>query len=394
MTAVSSGTRSRNASPTRTCSSGPASSNGSRRARRLCAARADLSYGNTRLHARRGALLRAADYERLIGEDVDGLLEMLETTPYARDIDAAERARPAAALHAAIRTNVGRSLEEMRSFYAERARELVDLCSHASTSRTSSRCCAPRRARSRPRRARSRSRPSAGWSNRWRGELLRQRELAGAVDLLARSTPGPRPGACAARGIRRIRAHRGSRGARAGRRRRPRRSLLVTLAAAGGTASTLLRFMRREIDERNLLSALRLRDALAAAPPPRRRRTRCFPAARRRPPRSRPRCTPRRRTRSPRRSARVGGEAWRAPLARWAATGDLTALERELERPRIADAAALFASGDPLAIDVPLAYMAAKLAEARNCVSWARRPSAASAPDVVRRELLWPGVRA
>ena len=51
--------------------------------------RADLSYGNTRLRARRGDLLRDADYERLLGEDVDGLLGALEGTPYAPDVEAA-----------------------------------------------------------------------------------------------------------------------------------------------------------------------------------------------------------------------------------------------------------------------------------------------------------------
>ena len=50
-------------------------------------ARPAFAYGNTRLHARRSDLLRGADYERLIGRDVDGLLAALETTPYAPDAE-------------------------------------------------------------------------------------------------------------------------------------------------------------------------------------------------------------------------------------------------------------------------------------------------------------------
>ena len=61
---------------------------------------------------------------------------------------------------------------------------------------------------------------------------------------------------------------------------------------------------------------------------------------------------------------------------------------------RIADAMALFGTGDPLAIDVPLAYMVAKLAEARNLRLLGEAAVRRIAPDVVRRELLWSGVRA
>ena len=107
--------------------------------------------------------------------------------------------------------------------------------------------------------------------------------------------------------------------------------------------------MRRAIDERNLLAALRLRDALAsgAAPPaedtllpggsiaPAR-----FEAAVRAPVPASVAGT----------LGRIDGETWRPPLARWAATGDLSALERELERRRIADTTMLFTRGDPLTI--------------------------------------------
>ena len=43
--------------------------------------RADFDYGNTRLRARRGAFLSGATYERLLGEDIDGVLRALAGHP-------------------------------------------------------------------------------------------------------------------------------------------------------------------------------------------------------------------------------------------------------------------------------------------------------------------------
>ena len=290
---------------------------------------------------------------------------------------------------------MGRTLEEMRAFYAERARELVDLLLSRFdiqniVSVLRAKAGAEQTAEGAPV-----ALAAVGWLvEPLAGELLRQRELAGAVDLLARSTPD-RDQAHVLRAAfseyertedlaaleRAVVADHAARSS-------------ATLAAAGRPASTLLRFTRREIDERNLLAALRLRDALAggaAAAPP---EDTLLPGG------SAPPAAFEAAVHAPAPTAvagalaRVGGEAWRAPLARWAATGDLTALERELERRRIADAAALFASGDPLAIDVPLAFTAAKLAEARNLRLLGEAAVRGIPSDVVRRELLWPGVRA
>jgi V/A-type H+-transporting ATPase subunit C len=356
----------------------------------------DFAYGNTRLRARRGELLRGADYERLIGADVHGLLAALRSTAYAPDVEAAQRSDGLRQLPAAIRSNVGRSLEEMRSFYSDCARELVDLLLSRFDVQNIVSVLRAKAGGQKPAEAAPIVLASVGWLvEPLAGELLRQRELAGAVDLLARSTPD-RDQAHALRAAfseyertedlaaleRAVVADQAARGA-------------ATLGAARRDGSTLLRLMPREIDERNLLVALRLRDAVgggAAAPP--------SPEDALLPGGSAPPAAFEAAVQVPAPNAvagalgPVGREAWRAPLARWAATGDLTALERELERGRIADATALFAAGDPLAIDVPLAFMAAKLAEARNLRLLGEAGVRRIAPDVVRRELLWPGVRA
>jgi hypothetical protein len=87
---------------------------------------------------------------------------------------------------------------------------------------------------------------------------------------------------------------------------------------------------------------------------------------------------------------RTAGSGWQAPLERWASSGDLAALERDLERRRIADAAALFRMGDPLTLDVPIGFAAAKRTEARNLRLLGEASARGIHPEVVRRELLWP----
>ena len=86
-----------------------------------------FGYGNTRLHARRSTLLRAADYERLLGRDVDGLLGALVDDLTPRTPRRPARMTDSRRLHDTIRSHLSRSLEEMRSFYSGRARELVDV---------------------------------------------------------------------------------------------------------------------------------------------------------------------------------------------------------------------------------------------------------------------------
>ena len=43
---------------------------------------ADFAYGNTRLRARKAELLGAAEYESLLGRDLDGVIEFLAGAAY------------------------------------------------------------------------------------------------------------------------------------------------------------------------------------------------------------------------------------------------------------------------------------------------------------------------
>jgi V/A-type H+/Na+-transporting ATPase subunit C len=354
---------------------------------------ADFSYGNTRLHARRSRLLRGADYERLIGADVDGLLGALEATPYAEDVEAAQRDDGLRRLHEAIRGHLGRALEEMRAFYAGRARELVDLLLSRFDIQNLVAVLRAKAVTRDPAEAGLVALAPVGWLvDPLAREILGRRELASAVDLLARSTPDREQ----ARVLRAAfgeyertenlaaleRAVVADHAARAA----------ATLSGAGPDGRTLLRSERREIDERNLLAALRLRDALAsgAAQP---EEDTLLPGGSIAPARLDAALGAPTPAAVATALGRLGGETWRPPLSRWAASGDLTALERALERRRIADTATLFTRGEPLTIDVPLAFVAAQRTEARNLRLLGEASVRSIHPDVVRRELIWPGVR-
>jgi V/A-type H+/Na+-transporting ATPase subunit C len=351
--------------------------------------RADLSYGNTRLRARRGELLGEADYERLLGEDVDGLLGALEDTRYAPDVEAARGDDGLRRLHRTIGSHLSRSLEEMRSFYADRARRLVDaLLSRFDLHNV----LAVLRAKAGMQRPADDALVRVGWLvEPLAGEILRENKLAAAVDLLARSTPD-REQAGALRAA--FREYEITEDLAALERTVVTDHLARTVAglqAAGPDAATLLRFAQRAIDERNLLVALRLRDALASGA-----ETEPPPSATRLEGGSIPLAAFEQALAAPTAAAVVGGLAdagWQPPLQRWAANGDLTALERDLERRCIADAASLFTTGDPLAIDVPIAFTAAKESEARNLRLLGEASVRGIDAEDVRRELLWPEAR-
>ncbi len=345
----------------------------------------EFAYGNTRLHARRSALLRDADYERLIGLDVDGLLGALATTAYAADVEASRAPDGLRRLHDAIRAHLSRSLEEMRAFYAGRARALVDVLLARFDNHN---VIAVLRAHADTRRPAEEALPTLidmGWlTGPLAREILRQGEFAGAVDLLARSAPDrEQTGALRAAFVEYQRtedlaaleqAVAGDHAARAD----------AALSGAGPEAETLLRFTRREIDDRNLLIALRLRDTPAPGAEATLLAGGSIPLAR---------FGAALDTAAPAAVAAtlgpLGAEgSWPAPLQRWAADGDLLGLESALQRGRIAAAAALFGAGDPLSIDVPIAFTAAKRTEARNLRLLGEAGARGMHPDTVRRELI------
>lgn len=357
--------------------------------------RAAFDYGNTRLRARRSGLLSHAAYERLLGEDIDGVLHALADTPYAPSTAAADGPGGLRRLHLAVRSRLARSLEEMRAFYSGPARQLVDaLLSRFDIHNV----IAVLRARAH----RETSIDDAlaalepvGWLvEPVAREILRPHELAGVVDLLAARTPDREQAGVLRTALgeyertddlaaleRSILADHSARLAR-------------LLEAAGKDGATLLRFSRREIDEHNLLVALRLRDAIATGAQDTVPAADTMLAGGSIPPATLATIVP-----APAPAAivatagRLSGGIWQDALERWAATGDLHGLQRAFERAAIADATALFVTGDPLAIDIPLAYTTAVQAEARNLRLVGEAAVRGIAPETVRAELIQPGAR-
>jgi len=86
-------------------------------------------YGNARLRARKSRFLLTSDYQALLGaSDLDGLLGLLSGTHYGPDIEAVlPRLRSIRRLDGAVAHNVGRTLEEMSSFYTDQAGRAVAL---------------------------------------------------------------------------------------------------------------------------------------------------------------------------------------------------------------------------------------------------------------------------
>jgi vacuolar-type H+-ATPase subunit C/Vma6 len=305
---------------------------------------ADFEYGNTRLRGRKGDLLNNAAYERLLGQDIDGLLRTLADTPYAPThappSGTADRVGGLRGLHLAIRLRLADSLEEMRSVYSGLARELVDvLLSRFDIQNVIS----VLRARAHPETSLDDALAAlipVGWLvEPLASEILRPRELAGVVNSLARRTPD--------RGQAGVLHAAFSEYERTGDLATLERHVLAEHAArlagrlgsAGKAGATLLRFAQREIDERNLMVALRLRDAIASGTQGGVPAGDTALAGGRVPLATLAMAAS---TQTPATIVatvgRLNGGRWRGALERWVVTGDLQQLQRAFERAAIAEA--------------------------------------------------------
>lgn len=354
---------------------------------------ADFDYGNTRLRARRSELLRRSDYEALLGKTTDDLLASLRDNRDPVDTDA-QRLGGLSGLHLAIRTRLGRSLEEMRSFYQGRARDLVDaLLSRFDVQNVITLL-------------RSRSRPGIseeeaiaalvplGWLREpIAREILRAQQLPGVVDLLADLTPDHGQSGV----LRRASAAYERTGDFAG----IERSVLAEHAArvaeclrrSGRSGAVLRDLVRMETDRHNLLVVLRLREAVLSGagdtPPPMEALlaggalpTRALASA----------------VTAPAGATIVDLLAghvpvqWSPAVEQWSKSGDLAELERSLEGHTAALAAGLFVTVNPLGVELPVAFTVAKQVEARNLRLLAAGAAGAIEPDRLRRALLLVGV--
>lgn len=354
----------------------------------------DFVYGNTRLRARKAELLTRATYDALLERNLDGVQELLAETAYRPELEAAlARAAGKRALDKAVGDHLARRLGELRSFYRDRARELVDVLL-ARFDLHNLLTLLRGQLRAQPAELVLASVvPLGSLGGAAAEEIARRDEVAAAVELLtAWRLPDPDTAAALANAWPQF------------ERTHDLAQLeheLVTAHAEriarnlGGAPAVLRELIAREHDATNVLAVLRLRaalqlDELTALPPPP-EAGRFLPAGRigvdtldaslHRPARADAVAT-------------LAGAArrpdWRGPLERYASTGDLPLLQRELEAARVRWALRLFLSGDPLGIDIPVAYTVAQENEARNLRLVAERANEDEPAETVRPRLLLP----
>lgn len=358
----------------------------------------DFIYGNTRLRARKAAFLGSRDYEALTGRDVDGIAEALAATAYRPEIEAmlaggGGRRR----LHEALNRNLGRTLEELRAFYSGPARTLVDLLLERYDLHNLLVLLRGLLRGRPPEELVAALVPIGALGGAAAHEIARQQDQAAAVDLLVGwRLPSPELARTLARAWPEYERTEDLAALELALATEHARALVDDLAEAGPEAEPLRQLIAREHDATNALVVLRLRSALdrdelaELPPPPEPGRflaggtiaEAALDAALRQPTRTDA-------------AARLATEArradWRAPLEQFAAGGDLPLLQRELELRRVRWAVGLFLSGDPLGLDVPVAYATAKENEVRNLrllVEETRRPASAAE---VRMRLMLPG---
>ena len=364
---------------------------------RLLQPRADFNYGNARLRARKTHLLSRSDYESLLGKEVDGVLGTLASTAYGPEVEGAlTRFSGARRLHEAVRLNLGRSLEEMRSFYSGEARELVDILLSRWDLHNVIALLRGEAIRPHTEDALMYVYPVGTLSDALAREVARQNEFAVAVGLLIRwRLPDPDTAVTL-------------RDAWPEYERTENLAALEHAATAGWTARTaealagkdadgeaLRRFFERETDERNVLVALRLRDAIergelsgipasdewgAYLPGGSIRSEKLDEAVR----------VPDPGAAANSLVAEGPGDRWRLPLEQWAGSGNLLALQKTLEERRISDAVGLFTRGDPLGVGVPIAYAVAKENEAKNLRLVAEGAARGLDPEIARGQIFVP----
>ena len=88
-------------------------------------------YGNARLRAMRGRLLREADYSDLLARaDIDEVITALTDTPYKEDIETAllrVQEGGVRCVFEAVRANLTRTLRKVHDFFEGEPRNLVGI---------------------------------------------------------------------------------------------------------------------------------------------------------------------------------------------------------------------------------------------------------------------------
>jgi V/A-type H+-transporting ATPase subunit C len=354
---------------------------------------AGYDYGNARLRAMKTALFGWPEYERLLGRDPEQLLTGLADTPYRPEVEEVlPRARGLVALQRALSANLCRVLPAVAGLYSGPARRAVDLLLGRWDLHNVLTIVRAQARRAPAEEVLPLLVPVGSLDAVTAGELARQPGLRPAVELmaawgapipeLARAAMDALPG-YEQTGVPAVLEHQLTRAYA--------RVLHRELQAEPAEAGTLASILREELDRRNLLIALRLREArLGGEPAPvgedpflpgGRLDTGSLSAL--------AAIDAGREVEARLRRLNVA-RSWAEALDRWAERGDLPVLERDLEAAAVLRAVSLFWRGDPLGSDIPVAFVAAKENEVRNLRLLGHGATWGVEPEALREELVVP----
>lgn len=364
-----------------------------------------FDYGNARVRAMKAHLFDARYYQELLAKDLDGLIGSLAQSVYKPDVEAAlVRFRGVQVVYETVRTHLARTLRRMASFYQGRPRQQVDLLLARWDRRNlltvlRSQALSPLR---RPEEPTALLVPAGALDEGTLTELMRQPDLRSTVDLLVTWLPD----AAMARSLLDAWPTYAQTGNLAVLEHALNSAYARWLDAqvhCTGPARDDQRWLRQvlcaEVEQANLLISLRLRQARLtgqhgweAVVEGEASETPFLPCGRLAPGLLAAIVACEAAADVVALLARVPGlSLWQPALAEWQETGDLLALERQLERVLTRQAMNLFVVGDPLSIAVPIAFAWAKENEARNLRLLAQGLAHQMAPAEIRETLfLWP----
>jgi V/A-type H+-transporting ATPase subunit C len=349
-----------------------------------------FDFGNARVRARRSELLDAERLRRLAAFDIDRLVAALSDTPYRPDLEAAiPRFEGRRLVAEALRTNLARVLREVVRWYEGAAAADVALVVDRWDLRNLRAVLRGQFARGDPDEIRAALVPAGRVGDEELAALVAQPGLRAAVEMMmVWRVPTPAVAAAALGGLAGLEAtgdfqafERAVEAAAAKERKR-------SVAAADRDVA---RVLRAEIDQINLLTALRL---VRAQPgpgewdvvDPGERFLEGGAVA----------------TGVLRAVARADDAAaavelldgavlpapWRPPLARWAEDDDLLRLNGAIDEAMTRWVAAGFSTADPLGPGVPVAYVWAKENEVKNLRTIAAGTSSGLTTDEIEEQLV------
>jgi vacuolar-type H+-ATPase subunit C/Vma6 len=351
-------------------------------------------YGNARLRAQKSRFLEEGDYLALTAvADVDHLLGALSDTWYRPDVEAAlPRYRGLRRLDYALRSHLVRTLQAMRGFYRDEAQQRVDLLLEVWDLRNLRTIFRAQAGAVPAAEVMPLLIPAAKLTDVELAELARQTGVRDVIDLMmawsipslstARMVLSAWPGYEAGGDVE-VLEHALNR-AYASR----------IDEALSDDNDVLARVLRAQIDQINLLVALRIREGRLAgeALPSERSEDRYLPggrlsfdvldgiAA-----------TDDRERITQRLAAEPMPAEFRVPLSDWATHGSLVELAGDIEAASTRAASGLFSRGDPLDIDVVIAFAATLDNEVRNLRIIGRSLAHGVPPTLVESQLvmLW-----